>query len=440
MDVRLQGFHLTAQSIPPAIFTNLKVLILEQVTVNNGVLAEMLSHCSQLEELQLLRTCLLGPSQPLSVLSKLSSLSLTLDVQETILPKDQQPLAFLQHLGACLTSLDVQVREHDEHHNVVLSYVSNHLHRLKHLTVSSFCRHRYDPQLLPSDVAASLAASPAGQQLETLTLNSLVLQDMECAVKLLCMPKLKLLAGNLYFPDEVYDTPASLNVPWPSSKPAMELQLGRAGVKQLAALPLERFTSINVSELDLGLTDEVSHEEREKSFQAFLAAAHRGPPVSFTSIGAQSGDGFAPLLPVLGTDCPIRLKDSSFLQCASVVLGELAVQEIAAQWGSQLKKLVLTGSDLDSSAWAAITPTAFPMLEELQYLSHQVLDWAPEVAVFCKEWPLDRKLLVKVTGSECCHNERRDGNAAGLAAQVQAMLTARGRHNITFTFGWDDDE
>jgi hypothetical protein len=108
--VCLQASHLDAQSVPSYIFKNLKVLVLERVTVDSAALADMLSHCHQLEELQLLRTCLLGPSQPLSVLSKLPSLSLTLDVAEpTSKPATTapQPLACLQDLGPCLVLLDI---------------------------------------------------------------------------------------------------------------------------------------------------------------------------------------------------------------------------------------------------------------------------------------------------------------------------------------------
>jgi hypothetical protein len=430
----LQGYHLLAQSVPPPILHSLKVLVLKRVAVTTQVLADILSDCHQLEELQLVKTCLTGSSRPLAVLSNLALASLTLDIKVTSLPQGQQRLAFLQHLNPSLTTLDLHMsaalcspqNSTDRHELPVFSYISSHLNNLKHLTISAEGR----PLL-------SLAGAPVPQQLETLTLNCMELPDMQCAVTLLSMPNLRLLAGNLWFSEDRYDTTAIGVVPWPQGKPAMELQTRRAGVKQVAALPLEHFSSVTIAWLDLGSGRAPQVQaNRVIAFQALLAAARKCPSFSITGMCAAYGQ--YPLMPALGEACPIRLSNSSVLECDDLCLDDTSVLGIAAAWGAQLKKLTFRHSDLKSAAWSAITPAAFPMLEEIElFPGGRDLEWAPEVAVLCMEWPADRKLKISVTVRESRGWEGHDdGVTNSVASQVQQMLRARGKHNILFAFKW----
>jgi hypothetical protein len=354
---------------------------------------------------------------PPAVLSTLPLLSLTLDVLEISLPQGQQPLAFLQHLNPSLTTLDLHLsaalctKQESIYRQVLpaFRYIPIHLKHLKHLTISAEAHP--DPDTRP---LLSLAGAPVPQQLETLTLNCMELPDMQCAVTLLSMPKLRLLAGELWFSEDRYDTPATGVVRWPQGKPVMELQIGRAGVKQLAALPLEHFSSINIASVDLGhaLSGPQEEEKRVEAVQALLAAARKCPSFSIAGMCAQSANGRRDLMPALSEGCPIRLSSSSSFQSDDLRLDDTSVLGIAVAWAShlkkltfrhssQLKKLVLKWSALESAAWPMITPAAFPMLEEVELVpGGREVEWAPEVAVFCMLWPADRKLKISMTATQ----------------------------------------
>jgi hypothetical protein len=281
------------------------------------------------------------------------------------------------------------------------------------------------------EVLLSLAASPSAQQLETLTLNGIVLPDMECAVKLLCMPNLRLLGGKLCLPGNAYDTPASLDMPWPEGKPPMELQLECGNARQLAALPLEHFSSITIATLDFSLMDVAGTLLREQIMQALLAAARKCPEFVIEGIGGHSNSG-AMWLALLGPGCPIKLSGSCCFECVCIDLEAADVQGIAAAWGRQLKELVLKDTYLSSRAWAAITPTAFPVLERIEFQEESGVRWAPQVTALCMEWPTDRKLSLTVSQylkGEC-------GHAEDLANDLQSLLAARGRQHIKFHYQW----
>jgi hypothetical protein len=437
----LQGFHLLVQPVPPPILQSLKVLVLKRVTVDAQALAAILSDCHQLEELQLVKTCLEGSSQPLAVLSNLPLVSLTLDVEETSLLESQQQLAVLQHLSPSLTTLDLhfsaafcspQTSSH-RHELHVFRYIPSHLHGLKHLTISTVVHPYTDRRLV-----LSLAGAPVPQQLETLTLNCMELPDMQCAAALLSMPQLRLLAGDLWLSEDRYDTPATVEVPWPQGKPAMQLQIGRAGVQQLAALPLEHFSSIRITSLDLGSASgkPKGEDNRLRAFQALLAAARKCRSFSIANMCA--GPGY-PVLPALSECCPITLSNSSCLVCDGLGLTGTSVLGIAAAWGSHLKTLIFKWSALVSAAWLAITPAAFPRLEEIELVpGGSDFEWAPEVSVFCMEWPSDRQLQVTVTVIEGpSYDDHDNQSTASVSAQVQHMLRVRGKHNIFFVTKWE---
>jgi hypothetical protein len=446
MHMCFQGFHLHAQSVPPAIFNNIKVLTLKCVTVDSGVLSNMLSHCHQLGELQLLRTLVEGTSLQLPVLSKLPSLSMILDLVHEPTPSSataRQRLACLQDLGSCLTSLIVATRDviatgegfhtlgtNPELQRTVFRAATTHLPGLKHLTVAGSSRSKPDRELL-----LGLAMSPSAQQLETLTLNGLELPDMECVVKLLCMSKLRLLAGVLNFPEYADDMPASLSMPWPKGKPPMELDIGRAHVRQLAALPVEHFSRISIHLLDLAVKDASrgpTQEQHEQRMHALVAAAHKCPEFVIGGIGAYTHSVQNLGLPGLGPGCPIELADTSSFVCVGVALQAADIQGVAAAWGPQLKELYFGHAVLGASAWAAITPTAFPLLERIEYAAQIEFDWVSAVAALCIEWPADRTLSIAVDHST---STAQDAAAEFFAGQLRQMLEVRGRQNITLTFG-----
>jgi hypothetical protein len=433
----MQGFRLTSRPVPPSICQNLKVLVVEQVTADSGVLAELLSHCHQLEELQLLRTRVEGSCLQLSVLSKLPSLSLTLNIEEASLPEDQQPLAFLQHLGPCLTALDVETRSDEDRQSTVpgtvLGYATRNLPRLKHLTVSDY-GDSYTESVAEQDVLLGLAASPSAQQLETLTLNGIELPDMECAVKLLCMPNLKLLGGKLSSPARDDDLPASLDMPWPEGKPPMELQLETANVRQLAALPLEHFSSISITSLGL----HVRASDQVQAMQALLAAARKCLQFVIGGVGVYTGPYPVPvMLQAMGADCPIKLSNSGCFECVCMRLDASDVQGISAAWGPQLKQLIFQDAYPSSSAWAAITPAAFPLLERIRLTTQLSLEWVPDLSVFCIQWPAGRKLSIAVSQpSDGLHGQY--SHEEQLAAKLKEILETHGRQNIAFTFEWED--
>jgi hypothetical protein len=363
------------------------------------------------------------------VLSQLPSLSLRLDIEEAPLPKDQKPLAFLQHLGPCLTALHVDTRGNTQLQSTVLGYASRYLPRLEQLTVSG---SDWSVAVADREVLLGLAASPVAEQLETLTLTGIELPDMECAFKLLCMPNLWLLRGDLLVSKDAEHVPASLDMPWPEDKPPMELQLERAHARLLAALPLQHFSSISITLLDPGAVKEGSGQQQEQTMQALLAAAHSCPEFVIRGIGVTDW-GLEPL-PTIGPNCPIQLSSSHSLECKSMIVDAAGIQGIAAAWGPQLEVLIFSDSCLKSRAWAAITPTAFPVLERIEYVS--LGDWAGwvlEVGGFCMGWPADRELSVGVTRLDDCYPPERES-----ADQLKEMLAAHGRHNITFTFEWQE--
>jgi hypothetical protein len=245
------------------------------------------------------------------------------------------------------------------------------------------------------------------------------------------MPNLRVLGGKLLFPEN--DTPASLDMPWPEGKPPMELQLWRANARQLAALPLEHFSRISITALDL-------FHQQQQTMQALLEAARRCPEFVISSIGSYTTlfrqYPVPVLLPAIGPGCPIKLSKSGCFECNSVKVNAEGIQGVAAAWGPQLKQLIFNQATLASSAWAAITPTAFPALEKVDLWSHQDLCWVSDLSAFCMEWPADWRFNVAVRQSDIALLESEI--AQELAAKLREMLKARGRLNITFTFEWQD--
>jgi hypothetical protein len=277
----------------------LKTLVLVRATVQSTVLADILSQCPQLENLQLWQTVLQGSSEPLAApLSKLPSLSLTCDVEEEDLPTGIPRLAFLQHLGSCLTSLVVQTQDDQQLDTQVLACVAKHLHKL-----TSLWLRNHNGNFPEKDVIMELLNSPTAQQSLRDFSADITFPDMECVVKLLSLPKLNFVGGDTSFPDVHEDLPEQLDVPWPEGKPPVRMRLLRGSVRQLAALPLERFPSIHLQLLTLPSDED--RQQREQRLQKFLSdSAPKCSKFTIGGIESHPWDGPGTGRGVLGVGSP----------------------------------------------------------------------------------------------------------------------------------------
>jgi hypothetical protein len=410
----LQGFflvlHPSINSAP--LVSNLNCLVLEHVSVYPKGLALMLSHCHQLEDLKLLRTELIGSSQPLSVLSQLPSLALELDVQEERLPEGERRLGFLEHLGSCLTSLEVHTGEDEDLDEQLIRVTATHLHRLRFLTINN------DNGSYPeAAVFDQLANSPAAQTLEVLDIN-VTLPTMAVVAKLLAMPKLEAIE-QAAFP-ETNDDLSGFQMAWPEGKPPMELYLFRANIQQLAALPLQHFNHISLDQLRPA--PDASRAQREAALRALLAVAHKCPSFTFNRFTLDPDDqSQAAGISALGPDCPfgVTFEDLGFRR---IELEKSDMQGVVAAWGSILKNLSFSNCTLSAGAWAAINPTNFPVLQSIEIRSPKGNSIAPYLTALCLEWPEAHPLNISLYYF---------AGAEAVADTVRSILAARGRQNPT---------
>jgi hypothetical protein len=423
----LQGFKLTrettiARALP--LVANLKYLVLQTVTVAAGDLADTLSQCQHLEELELLRARLLGPTQPLSVLSKRPSLTLVLDVQEEDLPEGTPGLSFLEQLGGCLTSLDVSTGENELLDEQLIRVTATHLHRLQHLTI------RNDNGAYPAAAVFDLLVdSPAAQTLEVLDIN-VTLPTMAIVAKVLAMPKLRKLK-KAAFPEAGGEDLSGLKVSWPEGKPSMKLSLLRATVQQLAALPLQHFRRIFLQQLCLA--PHTPRAQREAALAALLAVAHECPSFTFHDFHVFNEliSTHPAGLSVLRRGCSIQLS-GSYLGFMQLQLETSDMQGVVAAWGPSIETLSFYSCLMTAGAWAAINAAAFPALDTLIVNSPPGRNLGTFVTALCVEWPEERPLTIElrtIIGGEV------------VAAGVRSILEARGRHNVTVEYlGMDGDD
>jgi hypothetical protein len=301
----------------------------------------------------------------------------------------------------------------------VLDTVAEHLHRLQHLTTKGA------PCLPDASTILRLAQSPAAQQLETVHV-SLELPDMECVAKLAAMPKLKKLCGALSCPKHHEVLPAQLPVPWPEGKPPMELELETANVRQLAALPLEHFSKIDVT--SLYLASDADRQERDQLMRVLLAGAAQVPEFRVAYIMSHSWDDLSAGLSALSRNCSIKLRHDS-LYLARLAFNAADMQGVAAAWGSGTKRLVLSGCVLATGAWATITPAAFPALRYVQVQALFSVEFIVDLTAFCLGWPADRQLSILLAPVEQEGVEDHGPAAQATAAKVREVLQARGQAN-----------
>jgi hypothetical protein len=254
----------------------------------------------------------------------------------------------------------------------LLAVAANHLHCLRNLSMSDEFSWR-PPHPLDRNILLGLAASPAGQQLETMRAD-IVLPDMECVIKLLAMPKLKLLEGDTSFPKEHEDVQAHLLASWPDSKPPMELRIWRASLCQLAALPLHHFSSISLEVL--GLPE--GEQDPAQVMQTVAAAARAGLKLSIG--GVESSDWSVGQLPPLGPDCPIRLT-TSCLKCKEVEVDQQVLQDMAAAWGSQITAFEFINCELSHTAISAAALTASLGLQHIEIFGSRATWYLPDIAL-----------------------------------------------------------
>jgi hypothetical protein len=215
----------------------------------------------------------------------------------------------------------------------------------------------------------------------------------------------------------------------------MELQVERALVPQLAALPPERSSTIYVKRLVLPAR--TGRKELEQQLQQCLSdIAPKRPNIRIE--GIESVDRFVSNLTAAGfspleANCPIKLKGPS-LQCTYLDITEPDVQGMAAAWGASLKDLVLCACTLSAAAWAAITATAFPALKSIIISedSHTSPDWesVPDLLALSLNWPEERQLSIRL-GVYLSQSEEVS-KANRLATKLQGILEARGKHNPSF--------
>jgi hypothetical protein len=299
----------------------------------------------------------------------------------------------------------------------VLDTVAVHLHRLQHLITKGA------PCLPDASTILRLAESPAAQQLETVQV-SLKLPDMECVAKLLAMPKLKELCGALSFPNHHEVLPSQLPVPWPEGKPPMEMVLDTANVRQLAALPLEHFSKIDVT--SLYLASDADRQEREQLMRALLAGAAQVPEFWVAYIRSHSWEDPAAGLSALGPNCPIKLR-YDWLYLARLDLSASDMQGVAAAWGPGATRLVLSGCVLATGAWVAITPAAFPVLRIVQVKVLFSVEFIVHLTAFCLGWPADRQLSLLLAPVEQEGVEEQGPAAQVTAIKLREVLQARRR-------------
>jgi hypothetical protein len=414
--------------MPAAFFSNLKALWLQHVAIDGATLAGMLSQCPQLEDLQMYRTFIRGPTEQLSVLSNLATLSLVLDIEEDI-PHGAQPLKFLQYLGGCLTSLCVYTGDSLGLTGQLLRVTATHLHRLQHLTIIS-----NDSSTPSAGVFDLLAASPAAQTLGSMKVT-LTFPDMKSLVKVLTMPTLQRLE-DVTFPrprrevdaedvSHIVDDLAGLKCVWPEGKPPMQLWSPRASVTQLAALPLEHFESIVLEELSLR---GVTRQERAATLAALMSAAQKCPGgVYFRDFQSHPGDWEIGGLSALQAGCSLKLADDpANLGFIRVQLDESDMKGVAAAYGQELVRLsLLDNSSLTVEAWMAVTPANFPALGEL-VISSTHWGIVPYLTALCLEWPAEHPLTITLS---------RVGvyppDAYAAVSYIPYLLAARGKQNPT---------
>jgi hypothetical protein len=416
----LQGFDLDELDAQWAqfCFPRIKVLRFKHVTAEPAALAQILGHCDQLRELHITRSSLEGSSEPLKVLSKFPSLSLTLDLEEKDLPEGTPALAFLQHLGSNLTSLSLRTGDDQDSNAAVLGMLLKTLHCLKHLKF-----HTGNGAFPDRSLFSTLAASPLAHTLKRLSLEMEV-PDPESLALLMGMPALELLEDAALESFVDAEIPPVQGFTWPEGKAPMVLTLTRGSTTYISALPLQHCSRFSIGLLSVPMD---GREEKEATLKALLATAAKCPEFRIRGIMAMplqdKSAGLSPLVSV-GRHCPIKIPHGELYLLRLEMVGS-DIQGIAAAWGDQLEMLRLDGCKLSPSAWVALKAESFKALSILEISEPVIPEDSTEIFVLhltalIMDWPADRRLNIVLTGWD---------GADELAEALRSMLELRGRQH-----------
>jgi hypothetical protein len=380
----------------------------------------MLGQCTQLQELHITRTLLTGFSEPLKILSKFPSLSLTLDLEEKDLPEGTPQLAFLQHLGSSLTSLSLRMGDDQDSNSAVLGVLASSLRCLKRLSFET------DNGAFPDhSIFLTLSASPLAHTLTSLSLEMEVPSPDSLAV-LMGMPALEMLADAALEGFVDAEIPQLQGFSWPEGKAPMSVHLTRGSTTYISALPLQHVKSFRVGLLSVPLD---GREEKEATLKVLLSAAAKCPEFVIRGIMAMPlqdrSAGLSPLIP-LGRHCPIKISHGE-LYMLRLEMQASDIQGIAAAWGHQLEMLRLDSCLLSPCAWVALKADSFKALSILEISNPSRIsnphglnteDFGIHLTALCMDWPADRRLNIVLTGWE---------GAEEMAENLHHMLNLRGR-------------